>query len=285
MSLRKLPEIKAFDSLSHLQFEPDDAIVARWNPGVRAAVDEDDATITIYDAIGSDWQGEGVTAKRISAALRKIGTRDVTVNVNSPGGDFFEGIAIYNLLREHKSSVTVQVMGLAASAASIIAMAGDEIRVSEAGFLMIHNAWAMAIGNRHDMIEAAELLEPFDAAMAGVYATRAGVDVATAAGWMDDETWFSGKKSVENGLADGLLAGDEIKDDATKASMKTVYSLRRIDAALARQGITRAERRTLLTELKGDTQDAVVTVTQDAGDLMADIGRLNETIRSLGANP
>jgi ATP-dependent Clp protease protease subunit len=127
--------------------------------------------------IGQDpWTGEGVTSKADRGALRPSARSDVTVNINSPGGDFFEGIAIYSLLREHPHNVTVKVMGLAASAASIIAMAGDKIEISDIGFLMVHNAWALAVGNRHDMREAADTLEPFDDAMAGLYAARAGVD-------------------------------------------------------------------------------------------------------------
>lgn len=87
--------------------------------------------------------GEGVTAKRISAALRAIGEQDIVVNLNSPGGDMFEGLAIYNLLRAHSGKVTVNILGIAASAASIIAMAGDEIKMGRGAFLMIHNCWAM----------------------------------------------------------------------------------------------------------------------------------------------
>src|SRR5690606_18124282 len=91
-----------------------------------AAIDGSD-TITILDVIGYDWwTGEGVTAKRVSAALRAIGEKPVTVLINSPGGDFFEGVTIYNMLRAHPSKVTVQILGIAASAASVIAMAADE---------------------------------------------------------------------------------------------------------------------------------------------------------------
>ncbi|KLB48562.1 peptidase, partial [Xanthomonas euvesicatoria] len=104
----------------------------------------------------------GVTARRVAGALRAMGKGPVTVNVNSPGGDMFEGLAIYNLLREHDGEITVKVLGLAASAASIIAMAGDTVQIARAGFLMIHNAWVMAVGNRNDLIEVADTLKPFD---------------------------------------------------------------------------------------------------------------------------
>lgn len=280
MSIRKLPEIKAFDGLSSLTFEPDEGAVARWNPAITAATEGDENVISIYDVIGEDFFTEGVTSKRVAAALRRIGSQDVTVNINSPGGDFFEGIGIYNLLREHPAKVEVKVMGLAASAASVIAMAGDTIRMSEVGFMMVHNAWAMAIGNRHDMREAADMLEPFDDAMAGLYAARAEVDKPEAAAWMDAETWFNGTQAVEAGLADALLSDSEISE-AASASTKTLAAVRRVDVALAKQGLPRSERRSLIGELKGGTLDAAATATHDAGaELAADLRSLIDTIRS-----
>lgn len=89
-----------------------------------------------------------------------MGGENVTVNINSPGGDMFEGLAIYNLLREYSGKVTVKVLGIAASAASIIAMAGDEIQIGRGAFLMIHNCWIVMIGNRHDLAKAAIDIEP-----------------------------------------------------------------------------------------------------------------------------
>jgi len=94
MSLRKLPEIKALDAISGLQFETDESALARWKPGVHAALEADNS-ISIYDVIGDDtFDGSGVSSKRIAGALRKIGAQDIVVNINSPGGDFFEGVAI-----------------------------------------------------------------------------------------------------------------------------------------------------------------------------------------------
>lgn len=280
MSLRTLPEIKAFDALAEMTFQPDDAVLARWSPEVRAA-DSDDASISIYDVIGEDaWSGGGVTSKRISAALRAIGERDVTVNINSPGGDFFEGTAIYSLLRDHKAKVTVRVMGLAASAASVIAMAGDEIQVSEVGFLMIHNAWGIAIGNRHDFRSAADMLEPFDTAMAGLYAKRAGVDEAEAAAWMDAEKWFNAAQAVEAGLADSIMAADLVEEDA--AAAKALAAVRRVDLALAKQGMSRSERRALLGEMKGGKPGAAASAMHDAGDdgLSASLADLLSTVKA-----
>jgi len=175
MSLKQLPMIEAsqFKALCR-GVEPEIKALDRWNNTLVSAK-SDNTTITILDVIGEDyWTGGGVTAKRIEAALRSIGNKDITVDINSPGGDFFEGIAIYNLLRAHQSKVTVRVLGLAASAASIIAMAGDEVLIGKAAFFMVHNAWVVAAGNRHDLAAAAEMMRPFDEAMAGLYADKTG---------------------------------------------------------------------------------------------------------------
>lgn len=264
MSLRELPEIKALEAPSSITFEPDQGALAKWRPEIHAAIEQDN-TISILDMIGESFDGEGVTAKRIGAALRRIGSQDVVVNVNSPGGDFFEGIAIYNMLRQHPHRVTVKVLGLAASAASVVAMAGDEIQISDVGFLMVHNAWALAIGNRHDLREAAAMLEPFDDAMASLYARRAGVTRAVAAEWMDGETWMNGETAVDVGLADSILPDAEI-DAAASAEMKVIAAVRRVEASLRRQGLSSREAKALIAEVKGGARDAAPTsAKRDAG--------------------
>ncbi len=279
MSLRKLPEIQASRLPSVCAFEPDADALERWNAGIMAQ-GSDDATISILDVIGEDfWTGGGVTSKRVAAALRAIGDRDVQVDINSPGGDFFEGVAIYNALRAHPHKVTVRVLGLAASAASIIAMAGDDIQIGKAGFLMIHDAWVVAMGNRHDMAEAAKVLEPFDDAMASVYADRSGQDKGKVAEMMDNETWINGETAVDEGFADGFLPADVATEDKTKAeAMQGVNATRRIDARLAKTGMPRSERRALLADAKGGTQDAALTATRDAGEVAALIQGLRKTI-------
>src|SRR5690606_28928317 len=103
--------------------------------------------------------------KRISAALASIGKRDITVNINSPGGNFFSGLAIYNLLRAHPAKVTVNVLAMAGSAASIIAMAGDEIAMDAGAQIMVHKASGVIVGNEYDARESASLLAQVDAAM------------------------------------------------------------------------------------------------------------------------
>ncbi|KLE32501.1 peptidase [Aurantiacibacter luteus] len=244
-------------------------VYQRWSAeaaGVRA-VETGDNVITMFEDIGEDfWAGGGVTAKKVSAQLRAIGDRPVEVQINSPGGDMFEGIAIYNVLREHPQPITVKVMGMAASAASIIAMAGDTIEIGAASFLMIHNCWVVAIGNRHDMVETAEWLEPFDRAMSEVYAARSGQSVEAVQKWLDAETYMSGSIAVERGLADALLPADQVRsDDQTKAADQATNSLRAMELTLVSGGMSRSQARARINEIKG-TPGAAPAGTPGAAD-------------------
>jgi len=290
MSLRNLPEAQAFARPRTYQWDAPSDVLERWaeQPHASATVDGTDTTISIFDVIGDDgWTGGGVTANRISAALRSIGNRDVIVRINSPGGDMFEGIAIYNLLRNHPAKVTIEVLGWAASAASIIAMAGDVIRMGLGSFMMVHNAWGVVIGNRHDMREAASLFDEFDVALADIYHARTGMDRIGIERLMDAETFMTAAQAVEYGFADAvddaIVHGGNDEDRARAAATAPVrpeiHAKRRIDAALAQQGISRTERRKMFCQIAG-MHDAADTATHDAGFHAAAIQRLIDTIRS-----
>lgn len=206
MNRKKLPRLQSIAPLDGLTFQVLPQAAKRWQPDLRSDSNTDNS-ITIFEQIGQDpWTGEGVTAKRIAAALRQIGDQDITVSINSPGGDMFEGVSIYNMLRAHSGKVTVKVLGIAASAASIVAMAGDELLMGEGAYLMIHNCMAAVFGNRHTMLEAAARLEPFDLNMADIYSIRSGVDKNKIISMMDEETFINASDAVEQGFADGYVA-------------------------------------------------------------------------------
>lgn len=251
--------------------------------GVRALA-MDDATITMFDVIGEDfWSGGGVTAKKVAAQLRAIGERAVTVQINSPGGDMFEGIAIFNVLREHPQPVTVQVMGMAASAASIIAMAGDTIEIGAASFMMIHNCWVLAMGNRNDMRELADWLEPFDQAMVGLYAERTGAEAKQIASWMDRETYMSGAQAIERGFADALLPADAMKvDSKAQAAERETNELRALELTLVQSGATRSEARARINKIKGTPGAARDEATPGAGstDWLPSAANLLDSLRA-----
>lgn len=286
MSLRKLPEARTFPRPQNYHWDAPSDVLKKWAEHPLAAVPGADAdtTISMFGVIGDDgWSGGGVTANRISAALRSIGNKDITVRINSPGGDMFEGIAIYNLLRAHPAKVTVEVLGWAASAASIIAMAGDDIRMGLGSFMMVHNAWGMVIGNRHDMREAATLFDQFDAALADIYEARTGMERVDIEQLMDAETFMAPPQAVEYGFADTIDDGVDnqigARADATAQTRPEILAKRRIDAALAQQGISRTERRKMFNQIAG-THDAADTAMHDAGFHAAAIQRLIDTIRS-----
>jgi ATP-dependent Clp protease protease subunit len=283
MTIRALPAIKAFQRPDGIEADSlDPTVLDHWDSGLRASAAGEGTVIDIFDVIGEDfWTGGGVTVKSVRAALDGS-SGPVTVNINSPGGDYFEGLAIYNTLREHPARVNINVMGLAASAASVIAMAGDKTRIARAGFLMIHNCWVLAIGDRHDLEAASQTMAQFDAAMSDLYSVRTGKPAADIAAWMDAETWFSGEQAVENGFADTLLPSDAVKQDATaRGRGAPVMALRRTDSILARQGVTKTERRKLLNEIKGGKSGAaVLPAMQDAGlrGVADDLRRLIATL-------
>jgi len=159
--------------------------------------------ILMYDEIGEDpWFGTGVSAKTFAEDLNSIDTDEIHLRINSPGGNVFEGIAMLNAVRRHKAKVTVFVDGLAASAASIVAMGGDEVVMSRNAEMMIHDAWGIAIGNADEMTKMADELGRASDNLASAYADKAGGDVAQWRDAMKAETWFSDKEAVAAGLAD-----------------------------------------------------------------------------------
>jgi ATP-dependent protease ClpP protease subunit len=175
--------------------------------------------LMIYDEIGFF----GVTAKEFNTALAQINTPNVRVRVNSPGGDVFEGLAIYSALKEHPARITCQVDGIAASAASFIALAADEVVMAENALMMVHNAWGLSIGNKADMLETATILEKIDAQLADIYAKKTGKPVAEIAAMMDGEgkadgTWFTAQEALDYGLVDSLMTPDEDKQGKAKNS-------------------------------------------------------------------
>lgn len=259
-------------------------VLDRWNEvgaGVRAVAPGDNV-ITMFGDIGVDyWVGTEITAKTITAQLRAIGDRDIEVHINSGGGDMFEGIAIFNVLREHSQAVTVKVMGMAASAASIIAMAGDRIEIGAASFFMVHNCWVGAVGNRHDMIEVANFLAPFDQAMAETYAARTGSPVADVTKWMDAETWMSGSVAIERGFAEALLPADQVTvDEKAKAADLATNELRALELTLVSAGHTRTEARARINAIKGTPGAAQDVGTPGAAELVSPLAGLLADIRA-----
>lgn len=231
------------------------AILARYDARLRAAKDDEPGTIGLYGRIGEDWDGSGWTAQKMAAILRNIGARDVVVNINSPGGDVFEGLALYNLLREHAGRITVNIVGLAASAASFVAMAADEVRIAKAASMMIHNTQSIAIGDRHEMRDTADWMEQFDALLADIYADRSGQEAKKIGKMLDAETWLLGQYAVDAGFADRLMAADEVVEGDPPAVASN--GVRKAEEVLRAAGLTRSQSQGIIASIKSGLSDSV----------------------------
>lgn len=159
--------------------------------------------IIVYEQIGATWWSDsGVTAKNVKQRVDTAGAfSQIALRINSPGGDAFEGVAILNLLRSLGKPVDVFVDGIAASAASIIAMAGDTITMGSGAMMMIHNAWSVVAGNAQQLTKEAVTLAAVDQSIAQTYVDRTGQPLATVKSMMDEETWMGADECVEKGFA------------------------------------------------------------------------------------
>ena len=169
----------------------------------------DERTLYLEGAIAEEsWYGDEVTPKAFKTELLS-GKGDITVWINSPGGDVIAASQIYNMLMDYKGQVIVKIDGIAASAASVIAMAGSKVQISPTGLLMIHNPMTMAFGNEEDMERAKAMLSEVKESILNAYELKTGLSRAMLSHLMDSETWFNAKKAVELKFADEILFSGE----------------------------------------------------------------------------
>lgn len=161
------------------------------------------ATLYLYDEIGPSAWGL-IDAASVLAALAQLNGLPINLRINSPGGDVFEAFAIYNALARHNAPVTVDIDALAASAASVIAMAGQTIRIAENAMVMIHDPQTVAVGGAEDMRKTADVLDQVTDSIAGTYAARTGLPLETIKPLMASETWLRAREAVDQGFADEI---------------------------------------------------------------------------------
>jgi ATP-dependent Clp protease, protease subunit len=177
---------------------------SRGRYGFKAKASAKEAEIWIYEEIGDDWYG-GISAAQFVKDLKALGDLEkITLRINSPGGNVFDGIAIYNVLKQHKAKVVTYIDGYAASIASVVAMAGDEIYMAQNGIMMIHNAWALVVGNAENLRKNASELDKIDEAILSTYMTRVKKEKETICQMMADETWMSADECLEMGFIDSI---------------------------------------------------------------------------------
>lgn len=179
---------------------------------IRMETQDDGAHIYVYDVIDSYW---GANAAALIAALSDAGDKVIHLHINSPGGDVFEARAMSAALVAHPSAVIAHIDGVAASAATYLALAGSEVRMVEGSLFMVHNSWTFTYGNRNEIRKTADLLEKIDGTIAADYMRKTGASAEQVAKWMDDETWFTAAEALESGFVD--VVDPNTKGDTNKA--------------------------------------------------------------------
>jgi ATP-dependent Clp protease protease subunit len=166
---------------------------------------EESADIYLYDFIGDSWVGTDASA--VVAQLNALKTKKINLRINSPGGYVFEGFAIYNALVRHTAEVTTYVDGLAASIASVIALAGKKVVIAENAMMMIHDPWVMVAGDSAELRKQADILDQMKESIINTYVTRTGLDRMKIAQMMSDETWFTAQQAIDQKFADEIAVG------------------------------------------------------------------------------
>ena len=190
------------------------------------------------------WFGDEVTPKLFRADLDKC-QGDISVWINSPGGDVFAAAQIYNMLMDYPHNVTVKIDGLAASAASVIAMAGTEVQMSPVAMMMIHNPMTVAIGDSAEMQKASAMLDEVKESIMNAYEIKTGLSRAKISHLMDAESWFNAKKAVELGFADKILFSDDAEEAGSDQDMEAVM--------FSRKAVTNSLLQKLMPEKKNGT--------------------------------
>lgn len=198
-------------------------------PVVLNRVQANAATLYLYDVIDADW---GIGAKEVAQAVAPLGA-DTTLHlrVNSPGGDVFEARAIRTVLDGLPGRVVCHVDALAASAATTVALAGDEIIMAPGAYWMIHNAWTLQMGDKRAMREMASLLEKMDGTIGADYAQRTGLPLDDIAALMDAETWMTAEEAKASGFASSIAGEDDDDGDESVAPQARAWNLAAYDRA------------------------------------------------------
>ncbi|WP_054770056.1 head maturation protease, ClpP-related [Lysinibacillus parviboronicapiens] len=182
--------------------------------------DNDETVLTIYGDIGESWWYDSTSANDIDRALKQVKTSNISVRLNSPGGDAFDGIAIYNRLKDHQAKVKIIVDGWACSAASIMAMAADELIMNMGAMIMVHEAWTIAVGSKTEMQKTIDMMVKLDESLLDIYMTKAQITRDEMKQFVINETWFTADEAVAIGFA---TATEDTKDEEADKANAEAY--------------------------------------------------------------
>ena len=222
-----------------------------WN-WVRNENDESRTLFLNGEISDETWYGDEVTPKMFKEELQD-GEGDITVWINSPGGDVFAAAQIYNMLMDYKGNVTVKIDGLAASAASVIAMSGTEVQMSPVAMMMIHNPATIAIGDSSEMKKAIDMLDEVKESIMNAYEIKTGLSRSRISHLMDAESWFNAKKAVELGFADKLLFSKEETEAEEEKELEmeaVMFSRKAVTNSLMSKLIPKPEKKTPIEQLE-----------------------------------
>jgi ATP-dependent Clp endopeptidase proteolytic subunit ClpP len=226
----------------------------------------DHAEVMIYDEIGI-W---GIEASQMVKEIKAITAKKITARLNTPGGSVFDGIAIANAFKDHPAEVDMHVDALAASIGSIIALAGDSVKMAKNAYFMIHNPWGLAIGDSAEMRKYADLLDKITGTLSETYTDRTGESAEQVKQWMDEETWFTAQEALDAGFVDEITGDtgakaafdlsffaktpENLKNEGGNPSIPT--NKREYEAFLRDSGFSRSQATTLAAIFKEDQSDS-----------------------------
>jgi ATP-dependent Clp protease, protease subunit len=218
---------------------------AQISPPIVIDAAKDEATVYVYDAIGGWW---GIDPKTWVPEFNAIKAKTIHLRINSPGGSVFDAETIRTAIAQHPSNVVAHIDGMAASAATSVAIAANEVEMSSGAMWMIHNAWGMAMGGAKEMRDYADLLEKVNGNIRAEYGRKTGQDEAQISEWMDAETWFTAADALERGFVDRIFsaADSEEDDDANNA---TAFVVPGVNVESGEADRARRERALLLAEI------------------------------------
>jgi ATP-dependent protease ClpP protease subunit len=252
---------------------------------IEAKDDDNNAEIIIYDVVGWPY----IDAFDLIRSLGTIKAKNISVRINSPGGDVFDGVAIFNALKEHPAHVTTKIEGLAASIASIIALAGDEVQAHKNAMYMVHDPWVLAAGNQYDLREIADILGKIGGNMLDIYYDKSNIGKRELKQMMKDETWFTAAEAKDRGLIDTILdtgaakakfdlsiyanVPDELEDSDREGA---TLSKQEIERALRDAGASRSFAKSIAARgSNGNSQ-------RDVGGVKADIDKILKLQQIIG---
>jgi len=252
---------------------------------IEAKDDDNNAEIIIYDVVGWPYND----AFDLIRNLGTIKAKNISVRINSPGGDVFDGVAIFNSLKEHPAHVTTKIEGLAASIASIIALAGDEVQAHKNAMYMVHDPWVLAAGNQYDLREIADILGKIGGNMLDIYYDKSNIGKRELKQMMKDETWFTAAEAKDRGLIDTILdtgaakakfdlsiyanVPDELEDSDREGA---TLSKQEIERALRDAGASRSFAKSIAARgSNGNSQ-------RDVGGVKADIDKILKLQQIIG---